>query len=164
MGYLDLGASIGRKARAMQESAREFGMGVMRPAGIELDKLHDPAEVIAKGSRLWEVYRNFRELGFHKMMIPKAFGGMMEKMPPMAMSLISEQLGYADAGLAISLAVSSMPFAFSVISPDSQVRNWAREYSEDLEADMVGCWAITEPWSGSVMAQQPIIFPSVSSQ
>jgi alkylation response protein AidB-like acyl-CoA dehydrogenase len=67
----------------------------------------------------------------------------------MGMSLVSEQMGYADSGLAISLAVASMPFAFAVLAPDPKVRNWAREYAEDTEASMVGCWAITEPDHGS---------------
>jgi alkylation response protein AidB-like acyl-CoA dehydrogenase len=149
MGYFELNANIGRKARAIQEAAQEFGREVMRPAGIELDRLPDPAAVIAKGSRLWEVFKKSRELGFHKLMIPRAFGGLMGKAPDNAESLVAEQMGYADAGLAISMEVSSMPFAFAVISADRGVRNWAREYVEDRDANMVGCWAITEPDHGT---------------
>ncbi|HUT54910.1 MAG TPA: acyl-CoA dehydrogenase family protein [bacterium] len=149
MGYFELNANIGRKAKVFQEAAKEFGHEVMRPAGIELDKLQDPADVMAKGSRLWDVLKKSRELGFHKLMIPRAYGGLMGKAPDNAMSLVAEQMGYADAGLAISMEVASMPFAFAVIAPDARVRNWAREYAEDLEANMVGCWAITEPDHGT---------------
>jgi hypothetical protein len=35
---------------------------VIRPAGIQLVKLHDPADVIAQGAVLWDVYRKFCEL------------------------------------------------------------------------------------------------------
>jgi len=149
MGYLDFDAGIGRKAKAVQDAAREFGMEVMRPAGIELDKLSDPADAIAKGSRLWDVFRQFREQGFHKKLIARAYGGTLGKAPPVALALMNEQLGYADAGLAISLEVSNMPFAFAMISEDPKVRDWARQYANDKEANLVGCWAITEPDHGT---------------
>ncbi|MDY6824444.1 MAG: acyl-CoA dehydrogenase family protein [Thermodesulfobacteriota bacterium] len=149
MGYLELDVKIGRKLKALQENAREFGMEVVRPAGVELDRLHDPAEVIAEGSVLWDVFKQFRETGLHKLMIPRAFGGTMGTMPSLAATLLNEQMGYADGGLAISLLVSCMPFAFAIMSPEAEVRNWAREYVEDTGANMVGCWAITEPEHGT---------------
>src|SRR6056297_2504649 len=65
MAYLDLDLKIGRKARAIQETARQFGMETARPAGIELDKLSDPAEVVAEGSVYWEALKKFREAGLH---------------------------------------------------------------------------------------------------
>jgi alkylation response protein AidB-like acyl-CoA dehydrogenase len=142
-------ARLFKSAEAARDAARAFGMQVVRPAGIELDRLHDPADVIAAGSPLWRVLRGFREQGFHRCLIPGAFGGCAEKLPPMAWPLMSEQLGYADAGLAISLAVQSMPFVMAVLSPDAEVRNWARAYADDRDAEMIGCWAITEPDHGS---------------
>lgn len=149
MGYIELDVKIGRKLKKLQENAREFGMEVMRPAGVELDRLHDPAEVIAEGSVLWDVFKQFREAGLHKLMIPRAFGGTMGTMPSLGVTLLNEQMGYADGGLAISLLVSCMPFVFAIMSPEAEVRNWAREYVEDTEAKMVGCWAITEPEHGT---------------
>jgi len=149
MGYLEFEVDISPKAKVLQEAAREFGMEVMRPAGIELDKLSDPADVMAEGSVLWDVFKKYRELGFHKMMIPRAYGGSAGKAPAIAQTLIGEQLGYADSGLAISLGAASMPFAMAILSPDAEVRDLARQYAEDTEADMVGCWAITEPDHGS---------------
>jgi len=138
-----------KSAEAARDAAGAFGMQVLRPAGIELDRLHDPADVIAEGSVLWRVFRAFREEGFHRCMIPGAFGGIAEKLPKMAWPLMSEQFGYADAGLAISLAVQSMPFVLAVLSPDPKVRGWARAYAHDEDAEMIGCWAITEPDHGS---------------
>ncbi len=149
MEFMKLDVDLPDEVKAMHDLARRFGVEVMRPAGIELDKLHDPSEVIAEGSVLWDVIKKHRELGFHKLMIPKAFSGMMGEVPPMAETLISEQLGYADAGLAISLTVSSMPFAMAVLSPEAEIRKWAQEYAEDTEGNMIGCWGITEPDHGS---------------
>jgi len=148
MAHFELDQNIGRKARVMREQAREFGREVARPIGIELDKLKDPADVIAKGSRLWEVFRKYRELGFHKTMIPPAFGGTMGK-GGSGVHLVAEELGYWDAGLAISMEVANMPFAFAILSEAAEVRDWARQYCDDKEGDMVGCWAITEPDHGT---------------
>jgi alkylation response protein AidB-like acyl-CoA dehydrogenase len=149
MGYLDLDVKMGRKLTAFQETARDFGRDVVRPAGLALDRLADPVEVIAGKSVLWDVIRGFRERGLHRLMVPAAFGGTMGKLPSMATVLLAEQLGYADGGLAISLLASGMPFAFALLSPHAEIRNWAGEYAEDLKGDMVGCWAITEPDHGT---------------
>lgn len=149
MGYLDLDTVLCRRLCRLQQTAREFGMQVVRPAGIKLDKFADPKDTIAPGSPLWAVFKGFRELGLHKAMIPKAFGGTLGDYPSLATPLINEQMGYADGGLSISLLVSTMPFAFAVLSPHKEVRNWAREYVEDKSASMIGCWAITEPDHGT---------------
>jgi alkylation response protein AidB-like acyl-CoA dehydrogenase len=105
MGYLELDLTISDEAKAMLETARKFGMEVMRPIGIKLDKMADPAEVIAKGSPFWDFIRTQRELGMHKLGIPKEFGGMAGDLDPKVGPLISQEMGYADAGLAISLGV-----------------------------------------------------------
>ncbi len=149
MGYLDLGVKMGRKLTALQETAREFGREVARPAGIALDRLNDPADVIEEKSVLWDVFRGFRERGLHRLMLPAAFGGTMGKLPSMATALLAEQLGYADGGLAISLMVSGMPFSFAMMSSHAEIRNWARDYAEDTRGEMIGCWAITEPDHGT---------------
>ncbi len=149
MGYLELDVNLSGEANAMRELARKFGMEVIRPAGIELDKLHTPEEVIAEGSVLWDVHKKCRELGFHKMGFLKEFGGMQEDMDPKAGPLIAEEMGYADAGLAISLGVSNFPFLVASLSPDPEMQDLVRDYCKDTEAKMIGCWAITEPDHGS---------------
>lgn len=158
MAYLELDVKLTDEAKAMCELAGKFGMEVMRPAGIELDRLGDPDQVIAEGSVLWDVFKQYRELGFHKMMVPKALGGMAEDLSPGAMTLISEQLGYGDAGLAISLGAAGMPFFFASIVPDPELQKMTKEFCEDTSADMIGCWAITEPDHGSdwMFAASPV--------
>jgi alkylation response protein AidB-like acyl-CoA dehydrogenase len=149
MPYADLDYQLTEEQKAMRDMVRRFGAEVVRPAGIELDHLADPAEVIAKGSSLWDVFRKFRKLGLHKRGFSKYFGGMLEDLDPMSGYLITEELGYADAGLTISLGVSGMPFAFCQLSPNPKLQALARAYVEDEEASLIGCWGITEPDHGS---------------
>ena len=149
MGFHELDPTLSEEAVFLAESAREFGQAVMRPAGIALDRLHDPSDVIAKGSVLWDVVRGYREQGFHRLMILKAFGGWMGKVPPETGVLLNERFGHADAGLAVSLVVSGMPFAMAPLFNDAKIRRLARDYAEDKEGALVGCWGITEPDHGS---------------
>ncbi len=52
MAYADLDFSLTDEQKSMRDMVRRFGAEVVRPAGIELDKLADPADVIADGSKL----------------------------------------------------------------------------------------------------------------
>jgi alkylation response protein AidB-like acyl-CoA dehydrogenase len=83
------------------------------------------------------------------MSIPKALGGMAEDMDPAAGALIAESMGYGDSGLAISLGVSGFPFQIASLSPEPELQELAKAYCEDTKAEMIGCWAITEPEHGS---------------
>ena len=73
---------------------------------MKLDGHSAPEDVIAEGSALWGVFKGFRSLGLHLLQIPKGLGGMAEDLDPMAAILVTEQLGYADSGLTISMGVS----------------------------------------------------------
>jgi alkylation response protein AidB-like acyl-CoA dehydrogenase len=164
MPYRDLDFNLTDEQRAMRDTIRKFGAEVMRPIGEKLDKMADPTDVIAKGSPLWDVFRTYRGMGFHRRGLPKALGGMMEDMDPMSNLLIGEELGYADAGLAISLGAGGMPFAYAALFPNPKLQELARAYAEDTKGELVGCWAITEPDHGSdwVMAHpDPKCGPSV---
>jgi len=149
MGYIELDLNLSDEAKAMQETMRKFGMEVMRPAGIELDKMADPADVIAKDSVLWDVIRGARELGLHKRGIPKEYGGLAGEIDPAVGPLISQEMGYADAGLAICLGVSGFPITFAAMSPEPEMQQLVRDYCEDIKGEIIGCWAITEPDHGS---------------
>ncbi|MBU2550828.1 MAG: acyl-CoA/acyl-ACP dehydrogenase [Proteobacteria bacterium] len=157
MGHLELDLNLSDEAKAAGETARRFGLEVMRPAGEALDKLADPADVIAPDSILWDVFRQFRQLGFHRGAIPAELGGMAEEIDSMAGVLIAEAMGYGDAGLAVSLGASAFPFRLAALSPAPEVREFARAYCEDQKAELIGCWAITEPDHGSdwIMGMAP---------
>jgi len=149
MAYRDIDINLTDEQIALRDTIRKFGAEVMRPAGEKLDKLADPADVFAKGSVLWNVFKQYRELGFHRRSIPKALGGMMEDMDPMSNLIMGEELGYADAGLAISLGAGGMPFSYAALFPEPKLQEIARAYAEDTKGELIGCWAITEPDHGS---------------
>lgn len=162
MPYADIDLNLTDEQIAMRDMIKKFGAEVMRPAGIELDKLVDPADVIADGSILWDVFKQHRELGLHTTGFSKAFGGMAEEMDPMMGILMLEELAYADAGLAISLGCASMPFVFCQMVPGLQ--DLARQFVEDKDCGLVGCWGITEPDHGgdwSLGGDKPECGPSL---
>ncbi len=149
MAYRDIDINLTDEQKGLRDMARKFGAEVMRPAGFALDKCADPADVIKKGSVLWDVIKQFRGLGLHKAGIPRALGGSMEDVDAMSGLLIAEEMGYADAGLTISLGVSAIPFSMAALFPNPKMRGLARAYAEDTEGELIGCWAITEPDHGS---------------
>jgi alkylation response protein AidB-like acyl-CoA dehydrogenase len=167
MSYLELDDSLGEEQRAVQDMARRFATEVMRPAGIKLDELADPADVIAEDSILWDVYRKVREIELHKAAIPKELGGLQGDRDPLTGVLIAEQMGYGDPGLAISFGVSNFPFRFAAMSPEPELQQLARDYCEDTKAELIGCWALTEPEHGSdwILAgtENPKCAPSVKA-
>jgi alkylation response protein AidB-like acyl-CoA dehydrogenase len=162
MGYLELDPTLNEEQKAVQDMARRFAMEVMRPAGIELDKLSDPADVIAEGSVLWDVFKQQRELELHKASIPTELGGLGGERDPLSGVLMAEQMGIGDAGLAICFGVSNFPFMFAAMSPEPDLQQLARDYCEDTECNMIGCWALTEPEHGSdwILGSQPGEDPS----
>lgn len=157
MSYPELDLGLSREQSELRDTVRKFGSEVMRPAGTALDRLADPAEVSAPDSVLWEVFRKFRELGLHRRGLPSSVGGLLGEIDTLTGLLLGEELGYADSGLAISLAVSGNPFRYAAQSDDPELQGWARAYCEDTQCSMIGCWAITEPNHGSdfILAADP---------
>jgi len=164
MAYPEIDLNLTDEQKALRDMVKKFGAEVMRPAGIELDKLGDPADVIADGSILWDVFKQSRELGLHATSFSKRIGGTAEDMDPMMGILLLEEMGYADAGLAISLGVASMPFTFCQFLPVPELQDLARQYVEDKDCKLIGCWGITEPEHGgdwSLGGDRPECGPSL---
>jgi len=157
MGYQELDLELSKELKAMYKEIASFARKVMRPAGIELDKLADPADVYAKGSVLWDVFKTYRELNLHALNIPKELGGLAGDTDPKASGVLYEEIGFGDAGLAISLGVSANPFRLAAMSPNPKLQQLAKDFVNDTECSMIGCWAITEPMHGSdwIMGCQP---------
>ena len=147
LGQRELSTELKEEHRAIRDTVRRFAQEIMRPAGIQLDHLADPADVITSDSALWQVFRKYRELGLHRTGIPAAFGGLEQD--ALSSALINETLGWGDGGLAISLTVSVMPYILAALSPAPELQDLVRAYCADTAAKMIGCWAITEPDHGS---------------
>ena len=148
MGIRELSVDLTDEQKALRDAARKFFGEVWRPASIALDKLPSAEDVIQADSILWDIFRQTRELGYHKMSIPEAFGGMGMQ-DPVASALLAEEMGYAAPGLAVSWSVNGSPFTYAMLSPDPAVQDLVRQYCDDTEMKMTGCWAITEPDHGS---------------
>jgi len=141
MSSIDLESQLSDEERAVRETVHKFAEDVMRPAGIALDALADPQEVIAKDSILWDVTARYNALGLDEIADPSS--GLSPIQQARLRSIISEELGWGDSGLAISFGVTGFPRMLAVMSGKPElVERYARP-------DMVGCWAITEPDHGS---------------
>ncbi len=139
----DIELDLTDQERQIRDTAHRFAEEVMRPAGRELDRLADPADVIKKESILWEVFRKHREIGLADLETETA------SLPPRERSrlraLISEEMGWGDSGLAISLGVANFHKAFAMMSgKPALIERWCQPGARD-----VGCWAVTEPDHGS---------------
>ena len=98
----DIDIGLSEEDLAVRETCHRFARDVLRPVGRELDRLQDPAQVIARGSALWDVFRQYRELGLHAVFTDTT-------MDPVArarmMCVINEELSWGDVGLAIGLGL-----------------------------------------------------------
>lgn len=139
----DIEVNLTENERAARDAAHRFAAEVLRPAGRQLDALADPQEVIAPGSILWETFEKYRESGLSDM------EGATRELSPFERAriraLVSEELGWGDAGLAISLGVSNFHKTFALMSGrKALIDRWCTPGSKDI-----GCWAVTEPDHGS---------------
>jgi len=122
-------------------TVHKFAEEVMRPAGIALDKLADPSDVIAKDSVLWDVFKKNAELGLEAIEDPA--NGFSPRQQARLRSIIGEEFGWGDSGLCISFGVNGFPRMLALLSGKPHlIERFARK-------GLIGCWAITEPDHGS---------------
>ena len=121
---------------AIQHSVHQFAKNVLRPLGRELDRM-TADEVVAPGSPYYTVFAEAAKLGLDS--------DLLAQLPPdMAIrieSLIGEEMGWGDAGLAISLAAASFPLEMAKAVGNQEL--------VDLSTNRIGCWMITHPDKGS---------------
>ena len=63
MTSIDIEIGLSDEDCAIRDTVHKFAEEVLRPAGAELDRMADPADVIAPESPLWEVFEKYHELG-----------------------------------------------------------------------------------------------------
>jgi alkylation response protein AidB-like acyl-CoA dehydrogenase len=143
MSLVDIEVGLTDQEREIVDTVHKFAAEVLRPIGVELDRLDDPNEVIASGSALWQMFKKYEELGLEGLDSPDAGLSPVERARVRIM--INEELGWGDSGLAVSLAVASMHRIFAQMSgtPELIERFCGHGKTE------IGCWAITEPDHGS---------------
>jgi len=141
--FADLEVTLTDQERAIRDTARRFAEEILRPAGAALDRLTDPEHVIDKKSVLWDVFKKYAALDFEML---DAIGGDVPMMERARMRfLVSEELGWGDAGLAISLGVAGFHKMFAQMSGQpALIERFGGPGNRDI-----GCWAVTEPDHGS---------------
>jgi acyl-CoA dehydrogenase len=121
---------------AVQGVLHRFAKDVMRPLGAELDKM-TAEEVIAPGSPYYGVFTEFAKLGLD----PSMLAGLPPDVAIRMESLINEEQGWGDAGLAVSLGVAGFPREMAATVGNQEL--------VDLCTGRIGCWMITHPDKGS---------------
>jgi alkylation response protein AidB-like acyl-CoA dehydrogenase len=141
----EIEVSLTDDERAIRDTARRFAEETLRPVGAALDRLADPAAVMARDSPLWDVFDRYRELGLAVLDDVATDGEMSLLQRARLRFLVCEELGWGDAGLAISLGVAGFHRFFAQLTGrPALVERFGRADGRDI-----GCWAITEPDHGS---------------
>ena len=143
MPLVDLETTLTEQERAMRDTAHRLAEEVMRPAGVALDRLPEPADVIKPDSVLWNVFNRYWELDLSVLDVGTSELSMLEN--ARMRFLITEELGWGDSGLAISLGLNGFHRLFAQMSGRPEIiERFGRPDNRDI-----GCWAVTEPDHGS---------------
>jgi len=134
----DIDLDLTEEERKIRDLVHRFAEDIMRPAGKVLDRL--PADEVAKHSLLRDVHKKWDDLGI------RVLTGDASDFTPTQMArltcIVTEELGWGDAGLAISLGAAEFP---AMLAGSSQNPDLVSAFP----VDKIGCWAITEPDHGS---------------
>jgi alkylation response protein AidB-like acyl-CoA dehydrogenase len=146
--YRELNLQLTPEQEMLKDGVHRFAADILRPTAAALDRLPNPAEVVASSSPLWRALRQAYRLGYHKAMIPAELGGL--GFGGLEQHILLEELGWGSADLAISIGVAGFPFAMLAGTGDQDlIDTFVRPFVADTEARLIGCWAITEPEHGS---------------
>jgi alkylation response protein AidB-like acyl-CoA dehydrogenase len=127
---------LSEEEAAVQAGVHRFARDVLRPLGAELDKM-TAEEVIAPGSPYYSVFAEFAKLGLDPAMLAELPPEIAVRME----SLIGEELGWGDSGLAVTLGVAGFPLMMAAAMGNQEL--------VDLCTGRIGCWMITHPDKGS---------------
>jgi acyl-CoA dehydrogenase len=126
---------LAEEERAMQDGVHRFAKNVLRPLGRELDAM-TAEQVIAPGSPYYSVFAEAARLGLDS--------SVLSELPPEVAvrveSLIGEEMGWGDVGLAISLFAAAIPLEMAKVINNQELM--------DLCSGKIGCWMITTPDKG----------------
>ena len=141
MTALDIDVGLTDEMQAVRDTVHRFALEVMRPAAAELDRLHDPSDVIAPGSVLWDVIQRFKQLGIGD---PARYGpDLSPAQRALLHAVVLEELSWGDVGLAISVELCD------TIAPWAQGFGKQEAYEFFSQREDIGCLALTEPDHGS---------------
>ena len=132
----------------LREETHRFAEEVIRPAARELDRMSDPEQVIAKDSPYWDVLKQMKKLGYHRIFIDPDYGGL--DVNATEAHIILEELGWGSVGLTTAIGVDQIaPAVASLFAMGDVIDKLVKPWAEDTEAKYHGCWGVTEPDCGS---------------
>lgn len=129
--------------------AAEYGREVLFNAEIKLDRLGD-ADEISKSKIFWGALGQAFELGFSRMAIPAALGGL--GLDPQTTGLVWEELARWGPGFAATLMPGAVvPQLISILAADRKdmVDRFVTPYTEDTTGRQISAWCSSEPEVGS---------------
>lgn len=145
--YTDLNIDLTDEQIAIKEETHRFAKEVLRPASLELDKLHDPSDVM-KSDVFKNAFKKGYELGYHTIFIPDTWGGLGTD--PLETHIVLEELAWGSVDFAIGIGVSCFPAFFATMVPNDKLADEIIEpFCANEDASLIGCWAITEPEHGT---------------
>ena len=145
--YTDLNIDLTDEQIAIKEETHRFAKEVLRPASLELDKLHNPADVM-KSAIFRNAFKKGYELGYHTIFIPDTWGGLGTD--PLETHIVLEELAWGSVDFAVGIGVSCFPAFFATMVPnDKLAEEIITPFCENEDASIIGCWAITEPEHGT---------------
>lgn len=136
VGLTGFETPLSEEETAIQRIVHQFARDVLRPIGTELDKM-SAEQVCAPGSPLWTAYEEVAKLGLDSNLLAEFDPATAIRLE----SLIGEEMGWGDSGLAISLTVANFPLEMA--------RAIGNQELIDLSTGKIGCWMITHPDKGS---------------
>lgn len=123
----------------LRDALHKFAADAVRPAARALDRM-SPEEVIAAGSPFYALHEQYRAFGINQ----AAMSALSPEEAALLQAMAYEELGWGDAGFAISIGVNAMPSSVARVLGKP-------EFAERFPETKFGCWAITEPDHGSDM-------------
>lgn len=127
---------ISEEERALQSAVHRFAADVVRPAGVALDAM-SAEDTVGPNSPIWEVFAKAATLGLDADPDPDIPLPVLARIQALAV----EELGWGDAGLAVSLGVAGFPLQMA--------KRAGREELVEMCTGRIGCWIGTQPDRGS---------------
>jgi alkylation response protein AidB-like acyl-CoA dehydrogenase len=123
--------------REIQAVAREFARAEIAPHAADWDRAHAfPQELLAR----------LGELGLLGVCVPEAYGGAGADF--LSYVLVLEELSRADAGVGVTVAVHTSACTLPLLEFGTDEQR-ARFVPPLARGERIGCFALTEPGSGS---------------
>jgi alkylation response protein AidB-like acyl-CoA dehydrogenase len=142
MTSIDIEIGLSDEEGAIRDTTHKFAEEVLRPVGVQLDRMPDPADVIAPESPLWQAFEKYHQLGLGTLAADAEMDAVAKAR---LMAVINEELSWGDVGLAITLGLCGFHGPWVQQTGDAELI----ERFCSLDKPTIGCWALTEPDHGS---------------